>query len=236
MDLYGILQNIEQNIVQFTSVFNFQLAIPLLVISLIGEILVGIPFFLELVWMQVGINLAKGILSPWGMLGFFAFAQIGRQIGALILYRVAMFGLPALKKLYHWLRLDILFNKFQAKSGNAINKINLASPFSIAFARMIMMRIPIALALAAKKRPGMLSLGVFISSVIFDGIYISIGVILGVVVHIDSIYMILISIGTLTVIYLITFLVKMLIKRRKKALQPVVEMSEENTDEKITKS
>ena len=231
MDLDAILQNIAN----LTATFNFQLAIPLLLISLIGEIWVSVPLLLELTWLNVGINLGRGVLSPWGMLAFFAASQIGRQAGALVLYRIAMFGLPALNKFYHKIRLDVLFNKFQSKTGNAIDRVNFASPFSIAFARLMAMRIPIAIVLAAKKRPGMLSLGVFISSVIFDGIYISIGAILGRVIDIGP-YMFLLSLGILAVIYLVTFLVRMLMKRRKKALQPVEEKIEENTDEKMTKS
>jgi membrane protein DedA with SNARE-associated domain len=228
MDLEGLLQNI----VQLTATFNLQLAIPLCIISLIGEIWVSVPLLLELVWLNVGINLGKGLLSPWHMLGFFAASQVGRQIGALVLYRIAMFGLPALNKFYHWLRLDVLFNKFQTKSGNAVNRINLASPFSIAFARLMAMRIPIAIVLAAKKRPGMLSLGVLISSVIFDGIYISIGAIFGRVLDIPSVYMVLISVGLLAMIYLITFLVKMLLRRRREARQLVDEENGLTTGDK----
>jgi hypothetical protein len=232
MDLEGLLQNIAQ----LTSTLNFQVAIPLFLISLIGEVWVSVPLLLELTWLNVGINLGRGVLSPWGMLGYFAASQVGRQIGALILYRVAMFGLPALNKLYHWVRLDVLFKKFQAKSGNAINRINFASPFSIAFARLMAMRIPIAIVLAAKRRPGMLSLGVFLSSIIFDGIYISIGAIFGSTVHVESIYMVLISLGILAVIYLITFLVKMLINRYRESRQPVKVENEENPIKKSTKS
>ena len=79
------------------------------------------------------------------------------------------------------------------------------------------------LVMAAKKRFRMLALGVVLSSVFFDGLYISAGAIFGklmkkpedIGVEFNPIYTVLVTVGVLAVIYLITFTVRYFIKRRK---------------------
>ena len=222
MDLEGFLQGI----VDFTATLDPRMALLLFVICTLGEIGIAIPFLLEFLWVYVGVNIGTGNMPPIQLLGLWASAQVGRQLGSAILYRIARFGMPALTRFYHKIRLDRFFNKIIAKSG-PISRINITSPFSVAFARLIGGRFPMLLVMAAKKRFLTLALGVVLSSIIFDGLYICVGAIFGMTINnkedmqqFNPIYTVLITVGTLAVIYLITFTIKFVIKRRRQASQP----------------
>ncbi|MGD0779998.1 MAG: hypothetical protein ABR954_04350 [Dehalococcoidales bacterium] len=216
------LQSFLQSIVDFTATLDPRMALLLLVICTIGEAGLTIPLLLEFLWLNVGINLGNGQLSFWHMLGLWCSAQVGRQIGAIVLYRVGRFGMPALTAFYHKIHLDRLFDRLMSKAG-AVKNINLTSPFSIAFARLVGMRIPMTLVLAAKKKPWMLAAGVTIASVIFDGLFIFIGSVFGMTIedikHFNPLYTVGITLSILAVIYLVNFIVRFIIKRRQ-AHQP----------------
>ena len=232
MDLEGFLQSI----VDFTATLDPRMALLFFVICCLGEIGISILFLLEFLWVNVGINLGTGKMPPWQLVGLWVSAQVGRQLGAIILYRIARFGMPALTRFYHKIRLDRFFNKLISKSG-AISRINITSPFSVAFGRLIGMRLPMVLVLAAKKRPGMLALGVVLSSIIFDGLYISVGAIFGITIEdirqFNPIYTVLITLGLLAVIYLITFSIRFLIKRRRQLHQPVSDLPTTPPQDKV---
>ena len=232
MDLEGFLQGI----VDFTATLDPRMAVLFFVICCLGEIGISILFLLEFLWVNVGFNLGSGKLSPLHLLGLWVVAQAGRQVGSMILYRIARFGMPALTRFYHKIRLDRFFNFLMSKSG-AIGRINITSPFSVAFGRLIGMRLPMVLVLAAKKRPGMLALGVVLSSIIFDGLYISVGAIFGMTIEdikqFNPIYTVLITLGLLAVIYLTTFSIRFLIKRRRQLHQPVSDLPTTPPQDKV---
>lgn len=219
------LENFFQGIASFTATQDPRMYILLFLLCLIGEIGLAIPYILEGVWLLVGFNIGNGDMSPWQVVGLWFAVQAGRQLGSLGLYRIARFGMPALTAFYHKIHLDRIFNRLNARS-SAVSKVNLASPFSVAFGRMFGMRIPMLLVMAAKKKPGMLTLGVLIQSVIWDALYISIGIIFGKTVDIQPGYMLLISLGSLTAIYLVTLAVRMLIRRLRQA-RPVTDITPE---------
>jgi membrane-associated protein len=217
------LESFLQHIVSFTSTLDPRMAVLLLVMCAIGEVGVSVPYVLESIWLLSGFHLGSGVLSPFHMLLLWLAAQAGRQIGAMSLYHIARFGMPSLVGFYHRLHLDRIFNSLMSRSG-AVSRVNLASPFSVAFGRFFGMRIPMVLVMAAKKRPGMLSLGVLLSSIIWDALYISLGAIFGSTVHITPAYMLLISLGVLSVIYLVTFLVRIIFGRRRQPERPVTDI------------
>ncbi len=209
----GWLESFLQSIVDFAAIKDPRMALLLLVVCAIGEAGLTVPLLLETIWMTVGYNFISGNITFWHMLGLWCSAQIGRQIGAIVLYRIGRFGMPALTMFYHKIHLDRIYNKLMSKAG-AVNRINLASPFSVAFGRLVGMRIPMTLVLAAKKKPWILALGVAMASIIFDGLFICVGVILGKI-EVKPAYTILITVGVLVVVYLITFSIRFLIKRRR---------------------
>jgi len=226
MDLEGFLQSI----VDFTATLDPRMALLFFVICCLGEIGISIIFLLEFLWVNVGINVGTGKMPPWQLLGLWLCAQAGRQLGSMILYRIARFGMPALTRFYHKIRLDLFFNKIIARSG-PISRINITSPFSVAFARLIGGRFPMLIVMAAKKRFRMLALGVLLSSIIFDGLYICVGAIFGMTIEdikkFNPIYTVLITLGVLAVIYLTTFTIRYFIKRRRQASQSVNDLPAE---------
>jgi membrane-associated protein len=183
----------------------------LFIICTIGEFGISIPYVLESIWLLVGYQLGAGVLSPLHLVGLWLAAQCGRQAGSMALYHVAKFGTTPLVRFYNKQRLS----RFTSKLANSkvLSRINLASPFSVAFGRLFGMRIPLTLTLAVKKRQRMLSMGVLLSSVVWDTIYISLGIAVGTTTAIKPVHMFLASAAGLTLIYLITFLVRRLIRR-----------------------
>jgi len=208
------------NIISFTGSPDAWTVFLLLAWCFIGEVGIAIPYALESFWLLVGFSLGAGELPAGFLLALWVAAQAGRQAGSLGLYRIARFGVPALEKFFHNIRLGKLFAKVKSRTG-AAQRFNLASPFSVAFGRMVGMRIPMMLVMAGKKRPGTLALGVLLSSLVWDALYISLGAIFGATVDIGQGYMLLISLGCIAVIYLITYGVKRLVKRFRRTAVPV---------------
>ncbi|MBN1160864.1 MAG: hypothetical protein JXA17_02805 [Dehalococcoidales bacterium] len=217
-----------RGIVDFTATLDPRMALLFFVICCLGEIGISILFLLEFLWVNVGINVGTGKMPPWHLLGLWLCAQVGRQLGSLILYRIAKFGMPALTRFYHKIRLDRFINKLIVRSG-PIARINIISPFSVAFARLIGGRFPMLLVMAAKKRFRTLALGIVLSSIIFDGLYICVGAIFGMTIEdikkFNPLYTVLITVGLLAVIYLVTFTVRLFIKRRRQLREPAGDIS-----------
>ena len=209
MNLTGILQQI----VAFTATLDPRMAALLFVICAVGEFGISIPYVLESIWLLVGYQLGSGVLSPLHLAGLWLAAQCGRQAGAMVLYRVARFGTPSLVRFYNKLHLARFFSGLTARSGTLNHHVNLLSPFSVAYGRLFGMRIPVALALAVKRKPQMLSLGVLLSSIVWDTVYISLGVIFGSTVAIKSVYMFLASLAGLTIIYVVIYTLRRLLNR-----------------------
>jgi hypothetical protein len=221
----GWLEAFFQGIVNFTAnPLDPKVALLLLAICAIGEAGLTVPLLLENIWMTVGLNTANGNLAWWHMILLWVSAQIGRQIGAFVLYRVGRFGMPALERLYHKIHLDRLFNRLVTKAP-AVTKINFTSPFSVAFGRLVGMRIPMTLVLAAKKKFWMLSLGVVIASAIFDGLYLVVGLVLGIT-NVPPTYAVLITVGVMVAVWGVNLGVRFIASHRRQPGEP----AEENTE------
>jgi membrane-associated protein len=226
------LESALQQIVSFTATLDPRMAALLFVLCSIGEFGFSIPYVLESIWLLVGFQLGHGVLSPLHLAVLWLAAQCGRQVGSMGLYRVARFGTPSLTRFYNKLRLSRFVSRIVNKSG-AVNHINLSSPFSVAYGRLFGMRIPMVLVLAVKRRLGMLSLGVLLSSLVWDTLYISLGVIFGSTTAIKPSYMFLASLAGLTVIYLVTFIIRILIRRSRPVSNSVNRIPTLPTQDKI---
>lgn len=211
---------IFQNTVSFDISFHVWTVLILLFWCFIGEIGVTIPYVLESFWLLIGYNVGTGVLSPGYIIVLWIAAQTGRQSGALALYRIARFGMPAVEKLFHKIRLDKFFDKLKARAGK-VGNTSLLSPLSVAFARMVGMRLPMMLVCAGKKQPGTLALGVLLSSIVWDALYLSLGAFFGTTLEIGQGYMLLISLGCISVIYLAVYAIKKLISRFRKPVEAV---------------
>jgi membrane-associated protein len=210
------LENALSQIVAFTATLDPRMATLLFVICAIGEFGISIPYVLESLWLLVGYHLGGGVLSPFHLVGLWLAAKCGRQAGSVALYHVARFGSIPLIRFYHNKRISRFIPKVMVNSG-MLNRINLASPFSVGLGRLFGLRIPLTLTLGVKKSLTTLSMGVLLSSSVWDAIYISLGIAVGTTAVIKAVYMPFYSLAGLTLIYLITFIVRHL----KKHLQQV---------------
>lgn len=214
------LESILQQILNFTGTFNFNLIIFLFLICSIGEFSFSVPYLLETVWILSGYNLGTGTFSFYHLVLLWLVAQAGRQTGAAGLYHLSRLGSIPIMKLYQKY-LEASVSKKLSNNNSApvkfVRKINYLSPFSIALGRLIWMRIPLTLTLGIKRKPKVLSAGVFLSSLVWDSVYISIGVI-GASATLKPIQMILYSLIGLTVLYTVTFAIRHLPKLLRRQL------------------
>ncbi|MDD5127489.1 MAG: hypothetical protein PHR43_05285 [Dehalococcoidales bacterium] len=211
------LEIILHQVAAFTGDFSPKLVILLFFVLAIGEFGVfSIPYMLETVWLLSGYNFSNGIISfPQLALLWFS-ALSGRLVGAVALYYLSRLGSLPLKKLYQ--------RYSPAENSTApfkfLRKLNLLSPFSVALGRLFWLRVPLTLALAFLKRFKVLALGVLVSSIIWDGIYIVAGQAVGAHVLINPTRMILYSLMGISAFYAATFIIRWLFAHRNNGTKP----------------
>ncbi len=198
---------------EITSTFNPKIAIILFLLCSIGEIGFTIPYILETIWLLAGYHLAMGILTVPELAAIWFVAQAGRQTGSAVLYFSGVIGLPPLTKFYKKY-IEPRLPKRQIIPSAITKRIANPSPFSVAVARLLGLRIPMALTMSARQKYSDLALGVLISSIVWDGVYLIIGRIVGSTVVHQPLTMLAYSLGGLTVLYLIILGVRYLLRFR----------------------
>ena len=188
----------------------------LFLICFCGEILLAsVPYLLETVWLMAGYNLAAGILSPFHLFLMWLVAVVGRQSGALLLFSVSRLGSLPLTRLYE----KYVGKRLKKFSGNdnwlsrVLQKLeSYISPFTIALGRLLGLGTPLTVLLGVKKQYRMLVLGVLLSSLIFDGIFLIIGAVVGANTRVKPAEMVIFSLIGLTVFYLMVFSIRQALK------------------------
>jgi membrane protein DedA with SNARE-associated domain len=211
MSLTGILSQA----LEVTSTFNPKIAIILFLLCSIGEIGFALPYILETIWLLAGYQLATGSLNAPDLLLIWLVAQAGRQTGSLVLYYTAVLGLGPLKKLYKKY-IEPRMPKRQIIPQFIARGITHPSTISVAIGRLMGLRIPMALTMGASHRLLHLALGVLLSSVIWDGVYLIVGSTVGATMMPKPQYMIFYSLGGLTALYLLTLGIRFLWRKRTK--------------------
>lgn len=192
--------------------FNPKIAIFLFLLCLIGDAWMSIPYLLETTWLLAGYQLSKGVLSFYHLLLLILASQIGRQVGSMILFYFGrVVSIPFIKFKD---RFNIGPFKDDSMTIRVFRKINISSSFSVAFGKLIGLRIPLALVLGAKRKLATFSLGVLISGLIFDIVYIGLGAVFGTSITLKPTYTIFLFLAILTVIYAITFCIRRFILYR----------------------
>jgi membrane protein DedA with SNARE-associated domain len=202
------IDGIFQQVFNLAGTFSPMLLAALFLLCMIGEF--GLPFayLLETIWLVAGYNLGNGSLPFLDLLGLWVVAQLGRQAGALVLYYVGRLGSTPLMKLYDKYFGAKLSEKLSGNSSGVfgfLRRLNYLSPFPVALGRLFGLRIPLTLALGVRKRMGALSLGILLSSLVWDGIYVCLGAIVGVNVVLQPYQLILYSLAGLTLLYAVGF-------------------------------
>jgi membrane protein DedA with SNARE-associated domain len=196
---------------EITGAFNFKIAIILFLLCSIGEIGFALPYILETIWLLAGYQLGIHQLSVIDLAKIWLVAQAGRQTGSLVLYYSGVLGMRPLKRFYKRF-IESKLPKRQFIPAGLAKRLTNPSPFSIAAGRLIGLRIPMALTVSARQKLANLALGVLLSSIIWDGVYLVIGSTLGPKVVPEPQYVLLYSVGGLTALYLLIISVRLLIK------------------------
>ena len=211
------LEAFLQQVLNFLGTFNFSLLGFTFLICFIGEFHIAVPYLLETIWLLSGFHLGSGALPPYQMLILWMVAQSGRQLGAVSLFYLSMLGSRPLIKLYQ----KFLAKRVNEATANAntrkglskriLTSMNHPTAFSVAMGRLLWLRIPLTMALGVQKKLRILSLGVLLSGIVWDGIYITIGVIGGHIVP-KPMDMALYSLVGLTILYGVTLLTRQIVK------------------------
>jgi len=195
--------------------FNTTLVIFLFIICFIGEFGPVVPYLLETIWLMTGYNFGTGVIPLIDVVLLWTVAFVGRMVGAVLLAYLGRFGSTPLIKFYNKHFEASVAEKLDENSSAKTSwwrKINFLSPFSIAMGRILWLRIPLSLILGAKKQMKALTLGILLSSLAWDGLYIVLGAVLGAHTALKPSQMILFSLIGLTALYLGTFAVRHLWK------------------------
>lgn len=227
------IQEVLAQILDMVSRFAPNVGIFLFLICFIGEAFVisVVPLVLEAVWIAVGLNLTQGKISVFHLILMLLGAQLGRQMGAIILYAISRRGTS-------------FFTKFIARRlpktlpangtpGKLLARIDSISPFGVALGRMLWIRVPLTLLLGARRKLKNLVLGIAISSLIYDGAYVALGAVGNKVIP-ESDYMLLYLLGGLVAFYLVVFGARFLYKTLKRRLKAKKQRGQQNDSKEAT--
>ncbi len=188
---------------------DIRVVLGIFLICLIGEALVvSVPYLLESVWLMAGYQFSVGVLSLPKLLLLVLAGIAGREFGGIVLYCITRSGSGLLTK--YW-------NRIKPKREDAIvarvaRRLNTLSPFSVALGRLLWFRIPLTIILGANRRLKVLVVGILLSSLVYDGVYIGLGATVGTTTSLPPHYVLLYSLAGLTAIYAIVFLVRRLLR------------------------
>ena len=199
--------------------FNLQLVCLLFLLCLCGEILLAsVPYLLETVWLVAGYSLAAGTLSPFHLALLWLIAVLGRESGVFLLFSATRLSSLPLTRLYQKY-VQTRIKKFSANDNwfsRILQKLeSYISPFTIALGRLLGLGTPLTVFLGVKNKYRVLFLGVVISSIIFDGIFMIVGIVVGANTMVKPEEMLLFSLIGLTVFYLIVFSIRQIFKYTK---------------------
>ncbi|MDP2931936.1 MAG: hypothetical protein Q8O05_05500, partial [Chloroflexota bacterium] len=150
------LESIIARILELTATLDPRTAFLLFIVCAVGEIGFGIPYILESVWLLIGYQFGAHVLSLSDLLVLWVAAQSGRQVGSIVLYHAARLGTTPLVRLYR--RGGLRFLPKLPVNAKMLDRVKMSSPFSVAFGRLVGLRIPLSLTLAVRRDAKTLSL------------------------------------------------------------------------------
>ena len=224
MNLEKLLTQILDTVSQFTP----NIGVILFVLSFIGEAFVlSIPLVFETALLTMGVQLTQGALPIRDFVFMLVSTQLGRQMGALLLYFISRSGTSALGKfISRRLPRTLPAAGTPAKLLRTIDSI---TPFGVALGRLLWIRVPLTVLLGSRHRLNTLMLGILISGLIYDVIYVGLGAIVGGTAQPDSGYILLYLMGGLALFYVVSFGIRMLYKAvRRRIVRRRERMKEAN--------
>ncbi len=211
--------------------FTPKIAIFIFVVCFVGEgFIISLPLVFETVWLVAGYQLSAGVLRIPDLLLLMATAQLGRQAGGLLLYFLSRKGTRFFAR--------FISRRIPRKNSPAgaplkiLRTIDSITPIGVAIGRLLWLRIPLTVLLGARNKLKTLMLGIVISSLIYEGVYIGIGAIVGATAKPSKYVLLYFAVG-LSVFYAFIFFGRLLftyIKRRRKARLVEIERQRETSD------
>jgi membrane-associated protein len=210
------LQDICQEIITLSETFNIWLIIVLFILPAISEFGLSIPYLMETIWIIIGYQFYTGYILIFQLLILLIVVVSGRITGAFTLFHLAKLGSPRIIKLYHKLFKPLMTENTTSPNflRRVLQKINISSPFSVAFGRLIWFKIPLTLTLGIRSQLKLLLLAVLLSSLIWDATYIIVGVV-GGNARLQPPWLVVYSLSALTVVYGLFFITQRLLRLKR---------------------
>ncbi len=205
------LNSIFQEVVNFAGTFNPYLILAIYLMLIVGEFSISIPYLLETIWILTGYHAITGLYSPQQVIALMLVALSGRETGAVIFYILILYGSAGVIRLYR--RFFPSTEQNDVAENRVLRRINFLSPFSVAFGRLFYLKVPLTIVLGLKRKPWILFIAVAIHSLIWDSIYVIIGVV-GGNAQLSSGRLLIYSLGSITIIYAVSFLIRRLSRLR----------------------
>jgi membrane-associated protein len=211
-----MFESITSYVLNVTGSLNIWLVVVILVLFPISEFGLSIPYLMETMWILVGYHARQSAVLGAEIPLLLLVAVCARLGGATALYTLIGLGRTWILKIYRRFfsfALNPESSTNKSLPARILRKLNLFSPFTVAFGRLVWLKIPITLTMSVRKELRVLLTGAAISSVIWDSLYILIGVIVGSA-QLKPYQTVLYSVGALTIIYTLFFLARKLFIQR----------------------
>jgi membrane protein DedA with SNARE-associated domain len=208
------IQEFLANLINLIGTYSPLVGLSLFVLCLFGEVIgVGIPYVLEAALMLAGYNASINDNLLFNVVIIMIMTLTGRLVGTLIIYYLARRGEKLTNKIRTFFESKANSNSFLQKM---TARVNLMSPFSVAAGRLLWLRYPITLLMAAQGKLKVLMLGTVLSSVIYDGVYMVIGAVVGANTTLEPVQVIICFMAGLTVVYLAFYIAQRLREKYSK--------------------
>ncbi|MGD0794113.1 MAG: hypothetical protein ABR958_00765 [Dehalococcoidales bacterium] len=207
--------SLAEQVLSFAGTFNVWLVLSIFIMLTLGEFGTSIPYVMETIWILVGYHVTIGSFSVFHLVLLWLVAVTSRTLGAVALYYVAGLGRGPIMKLYNRFFGKVIAERLSGTGTTAslparlLRRINLLSPYSVAFGRLIWLRVPLTILLSMRRQLLLLVEAVVLFSLIWDATYILIGII-GGNIKVNSTDVILYSLGGLTFLYAMAFVIRRL--------------------------
>jgi membrane-associated protein len=211
-----VFENISSQILALTGSLNIWLVISIFILFPISEFGLSIPYLMESMWILVGYHARHSPVFAAELPILLMAGVFARSGGATAFYSLIGLGRSWILKVYR--RFFGFALNPDAPAGNSLparvlRRLNLSSPFTVAFGRLVWLKIPINLTMSVRKDLRVLLLGTALSSLIWDLLYITIGAVVGSA-ELKPYETVLYSVAALAVIYALLFLARRLLFRR----------------------
>jgi len=212
--MYASLIETSNEIISLISVFNIWLIIFIFILYVTNELGIFVPYLAETVWLLIGYQSFIGSLSIFEVILIWIVAMSGRAAGMFLFYMLIRLNVPWINKLYHKHFNSDLPEKIKTSNIlplRILKRINIHTPYHVAFGRLIGLKIPFSIALGLRKLLKVNICALVLSSIIHDSVYIIIGL-AGSSFKLSAPLTILYSISALLVVYGISLIIRCTLK------------------------